>query len=361
MCAAIGRRDWARVRVHLLVLFILVVCACAYLAYILMNLDQSHWVSAVLDVDREGEPQLHFPSLVLYGTVCLGVYAARRVCGELTRLDRLVLFVLALEPLTAHVQLVLGQDHQIGLHRYYFLVPEIACLLGWSIEKMQRLVRDEALLRIEGWAVALLSLVTVVVLAHPGLNYFRYLPRDVSSFQMSDHSLLLLYLLPPLLLGPWLVLRFAALGRLVRRPLIAGAVIAAMTLLGFYLRPSQLHDFNRAIPFRGAYKWLAAQKVKDAVLLTGPSQRATVDYGLFYADVKLYYNTNGQRFSHDEVAKEHRRFVYAALMHGGLSVVLPEFASLGEKLRHLAGRAEQIAQRTGPHRADAVVADWMPW
>ena len=342
------RRDWARARSHLLVLLILFVCACGYLGYILMSLDQSPWVSAVLDVDREGERQLHFPSLVLYGAVCLGVFAARRICGALTRLDRLVLFVLALEPLTAHVQLVLGQDRQIGLHRYYFLVPEITCLLGWSIEKMQRLVRDEAFRRIEGWVVGLLSLATVFVLARPQLNYFRYLPRDVSSFQMFDHSLLLLYLLPPLLLGPWIVLRFAVIGQFVRRPLVAGAVIAAMALLGFYLRSSQLHDFNRAIPFSGAYAWLAEQKVADAVLLTGPSPRATVDYSLFYADVKPYYNTNGQRFSHDEVAKEHRRFVYAALMHGGLSVVLPEFTSLGEKLRHL--KLDYVlVERIGPH------------
>lgn len=341
-------RDGERARSHLLVLLILLVLACGYFVYILISLDQSHWVSAVLDVDKGGRRQLHFPSVLLYGVIGLGVFAARRVCGGLTRLDRLVLFVLALEPLTANVRLVLGQDHQIGLHRYYFIVPEIACLVGWSSEKLQHLVRDPSFRRVDGWAAALLGLVAALVFAHPALNYFRYLPRDVSSFHIFDNSLLLLYLLPILLLGPWLVLRFARVGRLVRRPLVVGAAIAVMALLGFLLRPSQLREFNRAIPFTGAYAWLVEQGVADAVLLTGPSPRATIDYGLFYVDAKSYYNTNGQRFSLDEEAKEHRRFVYAALLHGGLNIVLPEYPTISEKLRHL--KLDYIlVERIGPY------------
>jgi hypothetical protein len=268
--------------------------------------------------------------------------------GALTRLDRLVLFVLAIEPLTAHVQLVLGNDHQIGLHRYYFFVPEIACLLGWSVEKMRELAHDTAYRRIEGWVAAPLALVALFILARPGLNYFLYLPRDVSTYDIFDNSLLLLYLLPPLLLGPWFVLRFAVIGRLVARPVVTATALVAMAGAGFYLRSSQLHDFNRSIPFTGAYEWLVGRQVENIVLLTGPAQRATVDYGLFYVNAKSYYNINGQRFSLDAVSKEHRRFVYAATMHGGLSVVLPEFPTLAQKLKHL--KLDYIlVERVGPH------------
>ena len=342
------RRDRDGARAQLAVLLVLFAFACGYLAYILLRMSESHWVSTVLEVGRADERHLHMPSIALFALVCLGVFAMWRRSGEITRLDRLLLFVLAIEPLTAHVQLVLGQDHQIGLHRYYFFVPEIACLLGWSVEKIQSLVHDADFTRIEGWAVGVLSLLAVFTLLNPQLNYFRYLPRDVSTYDIFDNSLLLLYLLPPLLLGPWLVLRFAAIGRLVHRPLITGAAIVATACLGFYLRSSQLHDFNRAIPFTGAYAWLAEQEATDIVLLTGPAQRATVDYGLFYAGVKSYYNTNGQRYSLDEVGKEHRRFVYAATMHGGLSVVLPEYATLADKLQHL--KLDYIlVEQVGPH------------
>ena len=341
-------RDREGARPHLLVLSVVLTLACAYLAFILLRMAESFWVSTVLEVGRVDERHLHLPSLMLYALVCLGIYATWRRSGELTRLDRLVLFVLAIEPLTAHVQLVLGNDHQIGLHRYYFFVPQIACLLGWSIEKARDLAHDAAFCRIERWGAALLALITLFILARPELNYFRYLPRDVSTYDIFDNSLLLLYLIPPLLLGPWLVLRFAVIGRLVGRPLITGTALVIMACAGFYLRASQLHEFNRDIPFTGAYEWFAGQQVEDIVLLTGPAPRATVDYGLFYVDAKSYYNTNGQRFSLDEVGKEHRRFVYAATMHGGLSVVLPEFPTLAAKLTHL--KLDYIlVERVGPH------------
>ena len=328
-------RDRDNARSHWLVLSVLSALACGYLAYILLRMAESFWVTTVLEVGRVDERHLHLPSLLLCVLVGLVVYAMWRRSGVLTRLDRLVLFVLAIEPLTAHVQLVLGNDHQIGLHRYYFFVPEIACLLGWSVEKMRNLVHDEAFRRVEWWIVVPLALLALFILARPELNYFLYLPRDVSTYDIFDNSLLLLYLIPPLLLGPWFVLRFAAIGRLVARPVATATALVLMACAGFYLRSSQLHEFNRAIPFTGAYEWLAGQQVEDIVLLTGPEQRATVDYGLFYVDAKSYYNTNGQRFSLDEVNKEHRRFVYAATMHGGLSVVLPEFPTLAQKLKHL--------------------------
>ena len=343
------RRDRDGARTHLVVLAVLLVLAVVYLGYILLRMSESFWVSAVLDAGQAEERHLHWPSLLLYAIVCLGVFAQWRHGGELTRLDRLVLFVLAIEPLTAHVQLVLGQDHQIGLHRYYFFVPQIACLLGWSIEKMQRLVRDVSFRRIEPWVVGCLSLATLVILAGPDTNYFRHLPRDVSTFSMFDHSLFLLYLLPLLLLGPWLFLRYTALGRFVHRPIVVAVAIVAMACSGFYLRSSQLHEYNETIPFTGAYAWLAEHGGDDIVLLTGPSPRATVDYSLFYARAKAYYNTNGQRFSRDEVAKEHRRFVYAATMHGGMSVVLPEFSTLEEKLQHLK-LSHILVERLGPYK-----------
>ena len=141
-CAYDGwvRRDKLRAYQHLVVLVVLSAGACGYLAFILASLDDSFWIRAVLDIDRAADRYVHFPSLVLYAVVCLGIWAVYRRTGDLTRFDRLVIFTVALDPLTANVRLVLGQDHQIGLHRYYFLVPQIACMLGWAIEKTQILV-----------------------------------------------------------------------------------------------------------------------------------------------------------------------------------------------------------------------------
>ena len=70
-------------------------------------------------------------------------------------------------------------------------------------------------------------------------------------------------------------------------------------------------------------------------MLTGLSRYTNVDYSMIYADVRPYYNTTGQRLSGDPVAKEHRRFVSAALISGGLPFVLLEFPTIAAKLRHL--------------------------
>ena len=342
------RRDRERARIHLEVLLVLFACTCAYLLFILAHLDQSHWVSLVLDIDKGGDWRFHFASVGLYTAVCAAVFAARRVCGGLTRLDRLVLSVLALEPLTANFQLVAGQDHQIGLHRYYFFVPELACLIGWTVEKLRRLVPDAAFRRYDIWLASAAALTSAYILLSPELNYFRYLPRDRSSFHFFDNSLMLLLLLPLLPLGPWAVLRFARLGRLVRRPVAVGLAVAAVACAGFYFRPAQLSDYNRDIPFGGAYAWLAAHGEPGAVLLTGPTQRAVIDYAPFYADVKSYANPSGQRLSLNAADREHRRFVYASLLHGGLGIVLPEYRSIRAKLKHL--KLDYIlVELPGPH------------
>ncbi len=329
------RRDWPQARSHLMVMLVLFFCACGYLLFILLHMDESHWVGLVLDVGQAGSRQPHFFSLLLYALICSMVFAAWRACGSLSRLDRLVLFVLALEPLTANVQLVLGQDHQIGLHRYYFLVLEITCLVGWAVEKLQFLVRQAAFRRADIYLAAALGLIAAYVLLSPQLNYFRDLPSDVPTFHSFDNSLQLLGLLPLLLLCPWIVLRFASISRFLRRPLVAVLAIAAIAFCGFYFRSSQLRDFNREIPFTGAYAWLAEHGSKDAVLLTGPPQRSVIDYALFYAGVKSYANPSGQRLSLDAVDMEYRRYVYSSLLHGGLGVVLPEYSSIRQKMKHL--------------------------
>jgi len=298
--------------------FAVLLCLClGYLLLIFSRLDESKWVRLVLSVGDRESRYVDLTSLCLFGVVCLGVFLARRISGKGTsRLDRLTLAVFAVEPLAANAQLLLGRDYQMSIHRYYFFVIEMACLVGWTVEKLPTLVDRPSFRRFDLWIAGLLVAGEAAFLARPELNYFRYLPRTLASHFVFDNSLLLLGLLPVVCLSAWSAFRFLPVGRLVRKLPVAVSLFAAMALLGFSLRPSQLRQYNQDLPFDGAYAWLNENAQKHEVVLTAPPVRCVVDYAPLYTDLKCYANPAGQRLSEDRKATEYRWFFYVSLMQG---------------------------------------------
>ena len=81
---------------------------------------------------------------------------------------------------------------------------------------------------------------------------------------------------------------------------------------------------------------------REAALFDDAANRADFD-------LRRHAKASGKSLSYfDEEAKEHRRFVYEALLHGGLNFVLPEYPTISEKLRHL--KLDYIlVERIGPY------------
>ena len=313
----VGRRDNARR--HLTPLLIVGALCLGRLLQVIMAVDSSRYLQHALNLEIEPSGGFDVGSLVLVGMVLMAVGSAarwRRV--NLTTMDAALLGILALEPITANAQFALGNDHQISLHRYYHLIFEFACIIGWLAEKL-----PPVLLRLRGtrwdWLLpAGIAAAGTLVLAHPDLNWFRYLPRTDPTHFMTDNDTLILGVLPLLILLVWLPLRHRAVAGWFRVPFRALAGASVVALLLYSIHPSQLRANSRTIPFTGAYEWLAINARPGSVMLTAPLQWTHVDYSIFYAPVKSYTNVMGSRLSNEPEDRDFRQAYCVLLLDGRL-------------------------------------------
>lgn len=279
----------------------------------------SRYLQHALNLEIAPSRVVDVSSILLLGLVLLAVGVAAEWRREsMTTMDAALIGILSLEPIAANAQFVLGNDHQISLHRYYLLVIEFACIIGWLAEKL-----PAALRRIRGtpgdWLLpACLAVAEVVVLAHPDLNWFRYLPRTDPTHFMTDNDTLILGVLPGLILLVWLPLRRPDVVGWVRGPVRGLAVVSVVALLLYGIQPSQLREKNENIPFSGAFEWLDLNAKPGSVVLTMPVKWTIVDYSVFYAPVKSYTNVFGSHVSDQPEATKFRQSYYVLLLEGRL-------------------------------------------
>ena len=290
------------------------------LLLVLIDLKSSRYLQHALNLEIEGSREADLGAVALWLGAALAVgWAARWRRSNLTTMDGILLGILAMEPLAANTQAVLGNDHQMSMHRYYLLIFEFAALVGWLQEKLPSLIRRTAGTAWDGIAI-IVTAALVWVLVQPELNWFRYLPRSEPTHFVFDNDTLILGVLPLLLLMVWMPLRFKTIQRFFQSPARLAVVVAAATLLAYGSRVSQLSEPNRDYPFGGAIEWLAENAEDNEVLLTVPPQRAKIDYSLLYSPVKTYWNFTGQHFSDQPAEKNFRSGFYVALVQG----MLPE-------------------------------------
>lgn len=295
-----------------------------HLLYIKIHLRQNPWLVKFLASSVSPHPPgLDAPSLFLYSALAFLVFFLKiHLRRPLSRLDRLVLFVFLIEPLTMHLQILLPSTYHFSTHRYYFLVIEIAVLTGWLKEKWPLLLTNPNFRRWEWPAAAGFTAFALFLSFHPGFHFLRgNLSAQESSY--FDNSLLLLGIFSVLYPATWAWERFEKIRINLRRPAFVVFVIAVLTLAGYSLLPSELRENNRAFPFDKAYRWLQKNTRPGEVLLTAmPSRFWMEDYALLYTDLKVYCSPHyGRLLSKDQASEDFREKFYAALLLGNLKEV----------------------------------------
>ncbi len=293
-------------------------CLCRALL-VLGDLDTNNYLRFNLNVGDDVERIVDVGALVLFGMATIAVcISCRWQRVLLTTRDAALLGILAIEPIAGNVQAVLGNDHQIGTHRYYLLVLELGALVGWLHEKMPGVLK-----RMRGrgayWLFGACIAIEAATLLHPDLNWFRHLPRTEPSHNIFDNDMLLLCLLPVLVLAVGVPMRFAGVARWLRSPAITGVLLSVLVLAAYGVRPSQIRMRNQDYPFGGAIGWLRQHAHVNEVLLSMPSLWTQIDYSLLYAPVKVYYNYLGSLASQETEDKDFRVSYYVALRDGLLS------------------------------------------
>tara|TARA_B100001964_G_scaffold244641_1_gene327083 strand:- start:1334 stop:3145 length:1812 start_codon:yes stop_codon:yes gene_type:complete len=243
---------------------------------------------------------------------------------SLTRSDMSLLCILAVEPLAANVQIILGQGYGVAIHRYYFLIFELLALIAWLADAVPKRQHGE---RWRPWEVPVVTVAVACVLwmvSFPETNFLRLLPRAGWPTAPYDNSRLLLQLWPVLFVLIWLVRRTP----LQRSPAAVGPMLAAVFVcFCFATFPPQLPKANHSVPFHGAHTWLAEHAESAEVLLTVPPEYGLYDYAPLYCPVKLYYNPYASRWVRDEYEREYRKSIYFSLYCGVLDqpgVPIPE-------------------------------------
>ncbi len=314
----------------------------SYKFYIQSNMSENPWLLNFL-ASHKSPPELRKPefiSIFFYAlTVCGILGYSRFFKTALTKLDRLLLWMLLIGPAVSNVQVFLPHNYHFETHQYYFFPIHIAALIGWFLEKLPRVMALEVYPKWERPAIYLLAGFEIWILLNPATNFFRHLPVSDSHFYAFNHSLLLLGLLPAIVLGTLAYYRLEHAGSyLLKKPLYPAVILAALTLLGFLTLPSQLKENNRAMPYDGAYRWLNQNaKPNEVVLTVSPTDRWKEDYLILYTDQKTYLNLPvGSLVSLDNAAKQYRLFFYNALLLGRLrEVPIQGLTTLEEKVKHL--------------------------
>jgi len=301
-------------------LFAAGVAAVGYLIYVKHNLGQNPWVLKAVAADKDLGNAVSWPSILLYALLLLAVLASKKGAKKSwTKLDRLLLIVYLLEPLTSNVQLFLPSNYYLASHRYYFTVIEIACFVGWVIEKMPQWISSPKFRKVDVVLGAGVVLFEVFVLSQKDLTFLIYTAEN--PFNVLDNSILLLGVLPMLYFFVWGYFRFEKHLAFTKRASFVVCFFLVMTLCGYGFRPSQLKEANANFPFEGAYEWFEENAEKDEVVLTvSPLRYFQEDYLILHTDLKAYISHRyGQLFfSNDEEGKKIRSHFYSALLTGRL-------------------------------------------
>lgn len=305
---ALKKNGWREVGGHFFPILGTLAAALSYYLYARWGADNSFRLMQELMTVYEGRKPFNFITLFFYaGITGLVFLPARALMKPLSKIDRLALFVFLIEPLTANIRLILPSNFTLGSHRYYFLIIEMACLLGLLAEKIPFLLTLKWMRRVEFYFFGFIAALGAAFLCNGKTNFFLYGPADAGPFTEWDNSLLLIGLTLFLMPGVWIFSRFRAVPKFFSRKIIIGPLLAAIGFCGFFFLPSQLRACNHAFPFDGAYAWLNEHGKKNEVVLTLGPRNMLPDYLILYTDLKTYFDRGyAQRLSVDPQAAEYR-------------------------------------------------------
>ncbi|MEE2656924.1 MAG: hypothetical protein VX733_00350 [Candidatus Latescibacterota bacterium] len=293
----------------------------ARLIQVMLSADSSRYLQHVLNLELEdtGEPDVGALILLAVAILAVGSAAGWRR-KNLTPMDAAFLGILAIEPLTANTRFILGNDHQIGLHRHYHLIFEFAVAIGWCKEKLPK-----AAAHFKGtvwiWVIPLgLAALATLIVSDSSTNWLRYLPRSVPTHYEMDNDTLIFGVMPVLLLIVWLGIVCIGVRQWAGRPRRLVPLVTGITLLAYVAMPSQLEARTRDYPFGGAIDWLACNAESGDVVLTLPGKWTQIDYSILYAPVKAFYNFVGSHLSNQPTTDNFRQSYYVALQDGALDM-----------------------------------------
>ncbi|MDA0336434.1 MAG: hypothetical protein O2782_14820 [bacterium] len=277
---------------------------------------QSPWLQATLQYD----PELDLPAVWSFVLVGAGLIAVLSLRGRAwTRFDVALGAILSIDPVVAHDVILPGPDLQLAEHRYYYQIFQLMAITGWLWRALPRLDPEGGRHRWEVPAIGGVCAMAATVLLQPELNYFRHLPlANGDSYGAFDNALLLLGLVPLVVVAMWFVRRTCA-GQFLRRPSVAGLLVAAFALCGFATQPSSLREYNEVVGASGPHTYLQQHASPGEVLLSVPWDYMLVDYAPLYSPVKVFHSHYGQRYAPRGFAWDYRRLLHAALLAGRLN------------------------------------------
>lgn len=316
-----------------------------YGLYVWLNSGENNWLIQHIYHDRNhalensmsgstASRMPHWLSIMFYLGVCFCILKNRNF--KLTSLeirDRLLIWMLALDPLLANVQILLGANYQAELHRYYFLIPQLLILFYWIYTEAAKPLHKK------DYLLGILTLGAVTALSiTPSWNFIMHFKMNTPFAFSFDQS--------KLLLGLSLIALLFSLGSHVtrnqfKRPLkvpVITTILILIGILGFALRPSEMRASNRDYPFKKAHQWLnhnaAAQEV---VLNLSPARRWHQDYLIFYTPLRNYYHPYfGHVHSENKENNDYRSIFYNLLLLGWLDKMsIGELTTLEDKITYL--------------------------
>lgn len=320
--------------------FIILGALGLYGLYVYFRSGENNWLLQHISIDRNhalehsmsGTHYSRMPDLL---SLCFWTAAAswvlmRRNLKPLG-LDILFLGLLAVDPVLANVQILLGANYQAELHRYYFLFPQMLILFYWIGRESFSL---------PAWVSGILGACGLAAAAamtrSASWNFLLLFPIDTPFF-FSFNQTRLLCGLTGIAFAVSAIIRFFISKRVLAAPPLF-AVILIAGLAGYALRPSEMRVSNYAYPFEGSHAWLNQNAVPgDVVLNLSPARRWNQDYLIFYTGLRNYYHPYfGHVHARDKEANIYRSTFYNLLLLGKLdSIPIGDSRTLKEKLTRL--------------------------
>lgn len=280
---------------------------------------------------KEGNENLpesmEISSLLLYGFVCLIIYLRCRFLKKpVGPLDRLMIFLFLMEPISTHVQLFLNSNYQFANHRYYYWIIEVVCLSGWFMRFLNEIKNYKWFPMVERLTVIALVGLQIYILFTRWLNPFIFgLSQETNA--MPDNSLRLIAFVPAIMLLLWVMFRLKHYLNRIRSYLVI--LLLLFISLGSLTWQNRSSDISYlTCPFDGAYQWFNKNAAKNDVVLTISPAHQIIDYVILYTNLKTYINPYGEILSGRKENEDNiKRFVlYLTLISDSKPLFLDRYA-----------------------------------
>jgi hypothetical protein len=287
-----------------------------------------------IDVGLKNQ-ELH--SLIFYGLICILVLAKTILTRQALNLaDRLLLFVLLIDPAFTFAHVFLPSDYQFSTHRYCFWTIESACLMGWFLGIFNDLKENAVFKKFQIPLFSILLALQIWLITIPEYNFLNFGAVSRATHDFADSSFTLLSMMPTVIVLAWLTIKLKGRrNQILNRTIVCSSIIF-LTIAG-YMRLNPGFDGNYNFPFDGAYQWFNKNSKKDEVVLTLPPGRLHKDYLILYTNQKAYLNPYGDQLAAGKRNETNLKkfFFYLNLLTGDVnSYQVNQPLSLEEKINY---------------------------